>query len=67
MQWSECEFDCMYLKELIPGALRVATNKEGPFAYIAYISHYDERKSERYPEQYRGYPIVYHLQSPRIP
>ncbi len=67
MQFIDCEYDCMQLRQMIPGAVRVVTNKEGPFAYIVHISHYDERKSERYLKQYRGYPIVYRLQSPRIP
>lgn len=58
MMFLDCEFDCMYLRENIAGAVRVVTNKEGPFGYIVYLKEIDTLSE--YPEKYRGYPIFYH-------
>lgn len=56
---SECEMDCMYLRGHIAGAVRVVTNKEGPFGYIVYLRGNEVDESMEYPEEYRGCPIFY--------
>lgn len=54
----ECELDCMYLRQIIRGAVRVVTNKQGPFGYIVYMER--ETKEEML-ESYKGHPIFYRI------
>lgn len=62
MERIECENDCMYLRQVIPGAQRVMTNKEGPFCYIVDLAREDA--IER-PTSYNGNVILYRLPLPQ--
>ena len=55
--------DCSHIHTQIPGAVRVEENKEGPFAYIAYVNEIQYLNG---PEEINGQHIIYRLIPARI-